>query len=91
MRECHIVSSQLLMSGIGPAKHFSKLDINVVRDLPIDENLMDHVDFDGLTWIVDEPVSIRIADMINPTHSYMKDFLMRSSGLMTSDACPRFH
>ena len=90
MRECHIGSSQLLMlSGIGPAKHFSELDINVIRDLPIDENLMDHVAFDGLTWIVDEPVNIRIADMINI--KYMKDFLMRQSGLITvPDACGAF-
>ncbi|KYN16693.1 PREDICTED: glucose dehydrogenase [FAD, quinone]-like [Trachymyrmex cornetzi] len=79
-----IGSPQLLMlSGIGPAKHLSELGINVVRDLPVGENLMDHVAFGGLTWTVDEPVSIRLADMINPTYPYMKDFLLRQSGPIT--------
>ncbi|KYQ55060.1 Glucose dehydrogenase [acceptor] [Trachymyrmex zeteki] len=77
-------SPQLLMlSGIGPAKHLSELGINIVRDLPVGENLMDHVAFGGLTWTVDEPVSIRIADMINPTHPFMRDFLMSQSGPIT--------
>jgi len=80
-----IGSPQLLMlSGIGPAKHLNELGINVVRDLPVGENLMDHVAFGGLTWTVDDPVSIRLADIINPTYPYMKDFLMRQSGPITA-------
>ena len=79
-----IGSPQLLMlSGIGPAKHLNELGINVVRDLPVGENLMDHVAFGGLTWTVDDPVSIRLTDIINPTYPYMKDFLMRQSGPIT--------
>ncbi|XP_018049978.1 PREDICTED: glucose dehydrogenase [FAD, quinone]-like [Atta colombica] len=79
-----IGSPQLLMlSGIGPAKHLNELGINVVRDLPVGENLMDHVAFGGLTWTVDDPVSIRIIDIINPTYPYMKDFLMKQSGPIT--------
>ncbi|KYN43081.1 Glucose dehydrogenase [acceptor] [Trachymyrmex septentrionalis] len=79
-----IGSPQILMlSGIGPTKHLNELGIDVVRDLPVGENLMDHVAFGGLTWTVDDPVSIRIADIINPTYPYMKDFLMTKSGPIT--------
>ena len=37
-------SPQLLMvSGIGPKKHLEKLRIKVLADLPVGENLQDHV------------------------------------------------
>lgn len=65
-----IGSPQLLMlSGIGPAKHLGELGITVVRDLPVGENLMDHVAFGGLTWTVDYPVGLRLSDLVNPTFS----------------------
>lgn len=39
-----IGSPQILMaSGIGPRKHLSDLEIEVVNDLPVGENLQDHV------------------------------------------------
>ncbi|KAL6259285.1 hypothetical protein P5V15_009204 [Pogonomyrmex californicus] len=79
-----IGSPQLLMlSGIGPAKHLTELGINVIRDAPVGENLMDHVSYGGLTWLIDEPVSLRLSDMINPTLPYIPDFLLRRSGPLT--------
>ncbi|KYN16224.1 PREDICTED: glucose dehydrogenase [FAD, quinone]-like [Trachymyrmex cornetzi] len=83
-----IGSPQLLMlSGIGPNKHLSELGINVVRDLPVGKNLMDHVAFGGLMWTVDEPVSLQLTDVINPTYPYMRDFLMRQSGPIMTPGC----
>ncbi|KAG5313397.1 DHGL dehydrogenase, partial [Acromyrmex insinuator] len=83
-----IGSPQLLMlSGIGPAKHLSKLGINIVRDLPVGENLMDHVAFGGLTWAVDDPISLQLVDVLNPIHPYMKDFFMKQSGPITTSGC----
>ncbi|XP_011157509.1 glucose dehydrogenase [FAD, quinone] [Solenopsis invicta] len=79
-----IGSPQLLMlSGVGPAKHLSKLGINVVQDLPVGENLMDHVAFGGLMWTVNDPISIRMLEMLNPTLPYLGDFLKRRSGPYT--------
>ncbi|XP_011158387.1 glucose dehydrogenase [FAD, quinone] [Solenopsis invicta] len=79
-----IGSPQLLMlSGIGPVEHLRKLGINVVQNLPVGENLMDHVAFGGLTWTVKEPVGIRLFDMVNPTLPYIGDFLTGRSGPLT--------
>ncbi|XP_012542669.2 glucose dehydrogenase [FAD, quinone] [Monomorium pharaonis] len=73
----------LMLSGIGPAKHLSELGIDIVQDSPVGENLMDHVSFGGLTWTVDEPVSIKMFDVINPVNPYIRDFLTRRSGPLT--------
>ncbi|XP_072756188.1 glucose dehydrogenase [FAD, quinone]-like [Anoplolepis gracilipes] len=77
-------SPQLLMlSGIGPAKQLTKLGINVMRNAPVGENLMDHVAFGGLTWMVNASVGIKFADIINPVHPYVADFLLRRTGPIT--------
>lgn len=79
-----IGSPQLLMlSGIGPVKHLSELGINVIRNSPVGENLMDHVAYGGLTWTVDEPVGLKLSDIINPTFPYISDFLTKRSGPLT--------
>jgi choline dehydrogenase-like flavoprotein len=79
-----IGSPQLLMlSGIGPLKDLTKLGIKVIRDAPVGENLMDHVAYGGLSWIVNAPISIQLFDIINPTHPYLKDFLIRRLGPIT--------
>jgi len=79
-----IGSPQLLMlSGIGPRRHLTKLGIKVTRDAPVGENLMDHIAYGGLSWIVDAPVSLELNDIMNPSHPYIKDYLQTQSGPIT--------
>ncbi|XP_012215862.2 glucose dehydrogenase [FAD, quinone]-like [Linepithema humile] len=77
-----IMSPQLLMlSGVGPSNHLTDLGIDVVYDAPfVGENLMDHVAYGGLTWMVNDSTSLRLQDVINPAYPYISDFLTRRSG-----------
>lgn len=53
-----INSAQLLMlSGIGPAEHLQAHGIPVVADLPVGENLQDHI-YPAVPFIVDRKVSL---------------------------------
>ncbi|XP_025405162.1 glucose dehydrogenase [FAD, quinone]-like [Sipha flava] len=70
-----INSPQLLMlSGIGPKDHLTSKGINVIQDLPVGRNLMDHVALGGLTYIVNDTSSIttnRILENPFNLHEYM--------------------
>jgi choline dehydrogenase-like flavoprotein len=79
-----IGSPQLLMlSGIGPSKHLTKLGIDVIWDAPVGENLMDHVGFFGLTWLLNVSVGITVS-ILNPSQPDLKEFLMKRSGVFTT-------
>lgn len=52
-----INSAQLLMlSGIGPINHLSKMGIPIIADLDVGQNLQDHIGFGGLTFLINEKV-----------------------------------
>ncbi|XP_065350182.1 glucose dehydrogenase [FAD, quinone] [Cloeon dipterum] len=52
-------SPQLLMlSGIGPAQELIKHKIPVVQDLPVGENMQDHVGLGGFTFLINQEVSL---------------------------------
>ncbi|XP_011862143.1 PREDICTED: glucose dehydrogenase [FAD, quinone]-like [Vollenhovia emeryi] len=79
-----VKSPQLLMlSGIGPAKHLHELGIDVVRDAPVGENLMDHPMFFGLSWSANVSTSLQSFDLLNPINSYLMDFLIKRTGPFT--------
>nr|CAH7724673.1 unnamed protein product [Callosobruchus chinensis] len=48
----------LMLSGVGPKQELTKHGIPVLADLPVGENLQDHVAMGGLTFMIDKPVSI---------------------------------
>lgn len=43
---------------MGPREQLEKFGIPVLKDLPVGENLQDHVGMGGLTFLVNKPVSI---------------------------------
>ena len=60
-------SPQLLMlSGIGPASHLREFGINVLSDLPVGQNLQDHVGLGGFMFQIDKPVSIIENRIVRP-------------------------
>ncbi|XP_013405468.1 uncharacterized protein LOC106170227 isoform X4 [Lingula anatina] len=48
----------LLLSGVGPKEHLRKFQIPVEADLPVGENLEDHIMTDIATFLIDKPLSI---------------------------------
>ncbi|XP_011705650.1 PREDICTED: glucose dehydrogenase [FAD, quinone]-like, partial [Wasmannia auropunctata] len=78
-----IGSPQLLMlSGIGPEKHLTEQEIKVIQNAPVGENLMDHLLYIGLYWIVNASISLTSSELSNPINSYM--FFINQTGPWTS-------
>lgn len=54
-----INSPQLLMlSGIGPKEHLAEHNIPVIQDLQVGQNLQDHIALGGLTFLINQKVSM---------------------------------
>jgi len=63
----------LLLSGVGPKAHLQELKIPVVADLPVGENLQDHVYADGIEFYTPYPgvsISVASADSLTSSWSY---------------------
>ncbi len=77
-----IASPQLLMlSGVGPRHHLQEMNVPVIQDLKVGYNLQDHVAFNGLEFLVDQPVTISEANVQNPIH--VLNYVFRGSGPYT--------
>lgn len=48
----------LMLSGIGPKEHLYEMKIPVIQDLKVGENLQDHIGLGGLTFLINQEVSI---------------------------------
>lgn len=55
----------LMHSGIGPRDHLTKLGIDVVEDLPVGENLQDHVTT-FIDVLLNQSIDTSVADIFNP-------------------------
>lgn len=79
-----INSPQLLMlSGVGPAEHLAEFGIPVISDLRgVGENLQDHVGLGGLTFLVNE--SITVTKERFQTISVMLEYALKEQGPMTT-------
>ncbi|XP_043482242.1 glucose dehydrogenase [FAD, quinone]-like [Leptopilina heterotoma] len=64
----------LMLSGVGPKSHLDDLKIDVVSDLPVGQNLMDHI-ITGLDLVIlnsSQPVSI--IDVLSPLSAFQYFF-----------------
>ncbi|XP_048505705.1 glucose dehydrogenase [FAD, quinone]-like isoform X2 [Athalia rosae] len=78
-----IGSPQLLMvSGIGPKEHLEQMGIPVLSNLRVGDNLQDHVGLGGLTFIVNEPVTLK-KDRFQ-TLPVAMDYIINERGPMTT-------
>ena len=68
----------LMLSGVGPAEHLNSLSIPVLQDLPVGQNLQDHV------WTHVGPFTLDTGHSFNPgrdmTVSVLRDYLEHSKG-----------
>lgn len=62
----------LMLSGIGPREHLEEMNIDVVQDLPVGENLKDHVSFNGMVIALPENVSTMVSkgEMLKKLYDY---------------------
>ncbi|KAJ3620550.1 hypothetical protein MTP99_004489 [Tenebrio molitor] len=72
----------MMLSGIGPKDELTKFGIPILKDLPVGENLQDHVGMGGFTFLVDKPVSI-VQDRFQAFPMTM-EYVMRAKGPMTT-------
>ncbi|RZC35458.1 GMC oxred N domain containing protein, partial [Asbolus verrucosus] len=76
-------SPQLLMlAGIGPQEHLQELGIPVLQDLPVGQNLHDHLAYVGLHFLLDKEVSLSAYNLM--TSESISDFLKNGTGPYTS-------
>lgn len=69
----------LMLSGIGPREHLEEQGIPVIQDLPVGENLMDHVALGGMTFIMNETVTLNTQRVLDDPYT-LHDFLNYHEG-----------
>lgn len=88
-----ISSPQILMlSGIGPAKHLRQLNIRVIKDLPVGENMLDHIRYAvGMIFRVNDSSTIEEPNVLDPKDSSIRNYINNKSGYLsfgtTVEAC----
>lgn len=74
----------LMLSGIGPAEHLKEVGIEVVRDAPVGENLMDHVAYGGLIYDIDQRVNMIRNDIADIFQGFLNDYFIDRGGPFTT-------
>lgn len=77
-----IASPQLLMlSGIGPEPHLKEFHLPVIQNLSVGYNLQDHLGLSGLTFLVNESITVNEANVQRPRN--LLNYLMFGRGPLT--------
>ncbi|XP_017028947.1 glucose dehydrogenase [FAD, quinone] [Drosophila kikkawai] len=71
----------LMLSGVGPAEHLQEHNIPVISDLPVGNNMQDHVGLGGLTFVVDAPLTVTRSRF--QTIPVSMEYILRERGPMT--------
>ncbi|XP_063988376.1 glucose dehydrogenase [FAD, quinone]-like [Diachasmimorpha longicaudata] len=71
----------LMLSGIGPKEHLQELGINVIEDAKVGYNLYEHIGFLGLTFLVNQSVSLLEKNVL--TKDQMWSYILDRSGPLT--------
>lgn len=74
----------LLLSGVGPREDLEGLNIPVHANLKVGYNLHDHVSLSGLTFLVDQPVTVIEQELRRPR--YLIDYTLFNRGPLTLPA-----
>jgi choline dehydrogenase-like flavoprotein len=45
-----------MLSGVGHAEHLNSLKIPVIADLPVGDNLQDHISLGGMVFTIDKVI-----------------------------------
>ncbi|GFG34276.1 hypothetical protein Cfor_00519 [Coptotermes formosanus] len=72
----------LMLSGIGPKKHLTDMNIPVIQDLKVGYNLMDHPGVIGITFIVNQSVSL-MPEYFLETGKNLRDYFVNRTGPFT--------
>lgn len=72
----------LMLSGIGPKNHLNDLKINVISNLPVGQNLMDHI-LTGIDLItLNKTLTLNLANVLSPKSAL--DYYLYGKGPWTS-------
>ncbi|CAL8070241.1 unnamed protein product [Orchesella dallaii] len=78
-----MISPQLLMlSGIGPKNHLEELGIQVLSDLPVGNNLQDHISAYLGPFFVNKPIAFSIERDITSVN--IANFVVQGRGILTT-------
>ncbi|KAG5682514.1 hypothetical protein PVAND_011863 [Polypedilum vanderplanki] len=74
----------LLLSGVGPKEHLAEFNIPTFSNLKTGYNLQDHASLAGLTFLVNQPVTVLEQNMRRPR--FMLEYLLANTGPLTLPA-----
>jgi choline dehydrogenase-like flavoprotein len=73
----------LLLSGIGPSDHLRKVGVRPIINLPVGQNMVDHVGVQGFLFSSNEPV-INPSSIVSPQN--ILPYLFEGRGILSSTA-----